>query len=214
MIGIGTIGGKAAGMLIARAIVRRDRPSCTGGSRRTTPSTSAARSSIPSSCDQRAVVGAPPPARSRRLPAGARRRRGRKRAHPARTLPGRDAAPVRGMLDYFGEWPFIVRSSSRLEDRYGNAFAGQYDSVFCANRGTREERLADLLERGAPSLCEHAVGRGAALPQAPRPARRARADGLADHARIGNCRRPLLLPARRRRRPVGQSLSAGIRAST
>src|SRR5690606_12862151 len=48
--------------------------------------------------------------------------------------------------DYFGEWPFIVRSSSRLEDRYGNAFAGQYDSVFCVNQGTREQRLADLLD--------------------------------------------------------------------
>ena len=50
------------------------------------------------------------------------------------------------MLDYFGEWPFIVRSSSRLEDRYGNAFAGQYDSVFCVNQGSREKRLADLLD--------------------------------------------------------------------
>src|SRR5690606_35114401 len=50
-----------------------------------------------------------------------------------------------GMLEYFGEWPFIVRSSSRLEDRYGNAFAGQYDSVFCANRGPWEQRIGDLL---------------------------------------------------------------------
>jgi pyruvate,water dikinase len=51
-----------------------------------------------------------------------------------------------GMLDYFGEWPFIVRSSSRLEDRYGNAFAGQYESVFCANRGPWEQRLQSLLD--------------------------------------------------------------------
>lgn len=51
-----------------------------------------------------------------------------------------------GMLDYFGEWPFIVRSSSLLEDRYGNAFAGQYDSVFCTNRGPWEKRLSALLD--------------------------------------------------------------------
>lgn len=51
-----------------------------------------------------------------------------------------------GMLDYFGEWPFIVRSSSLLEDRYGNAFAGQYDSVFCANRGPWQKRLSALLD--------------------------------------------------------------------
>jgi pyruvate,water dikinase len=50
------------------------------------------------------------------------------------------------MLDYFGESPYIVRSSSLLEDAYGNAFAGKYDSVFCVNQGTREERLSTLLD--------------------------------------------------------------------
>jgi pyruvate, water dikinase len=49
------------------------------------------------------------------------------------------------MLDYLGESPYIVRSSSLLEDNYGNAFAGKYDSVFCVNQGSREERLAELL---------------------------------------------------------------------
>jgi hypothetical protein len=52
----------------------------------------------------------------------------------------------RAMLDYFGESPYIVRSSSLLEDAYGNAFAGKYDSVFCVNQGTREERLHSLLD--------------------------------------------------------------------
>jgi hypothetical protein len=50
------------------------------------------------------------------------------------------------MLDYFGESPYIVRSSSLLEDTYGNAFAGKYDSVFCVNQGTREQRLQTLLD--------------------------------------------------------------------
>ena len=45
------------------------------------------------------------------------------------------------MLEYFGQSPIIVRSSSLLEDAFGNAFAGKYDSVFCANQGTREQRL-------------------------------------------------------------------------
>lgn len=49
------------------------------------------------------------------------------------------------MLDYFGQSPFIVRSSSLLEDNYGNAFAGKYESVFCVNQGPRERRLQDLL---------------------------------------------------------------------
>jgi hypothetical protein len=50
------------------------------------------------------------------------------------------------MLDYFGEAPYIVRSSSLLEDNYGNAFAGKYESVFCVNQGTREQRLHALLD--------------------------------------------------------------------
>jgi hypothetical protein len=52
----------------------------------------------------------------------------------------------RDMLDYFGESPYIVRSSSLLEDNYGNAFAGKYASVFCVNQGSRESRLQALLD--------------------------------------------------------------------
>ncbi|NLT29701.1 MAG: pyruvate kinase, partial [Propionibacterium sp.] len=59
---------------------------------------------------------------------------------------GRFPEPVREqfrqMLEHFGQSPIIVRSSSLLEDNYGNAFAGKYDSMFCANQGTPEERLA------------------------------------------------------------------------
>lgn len=44
------------------------------------------------------------------------------------------------MLEYFGQSPIIVRSSSLLEDGIGNAFAGKYDSVFCPNQGSLEER--------------------------------------------------------------------------
>lgn len=50
------------------------------------------------------------------------------------------------MLDYFGQAPIIVRSSSLLEDNFGNAFAGKYESVFCANQGDRKERLEAFLD--------------------------------------------------------------------
>jgi pyruvate,water dikinase len=49
------------------------------------------------------------------------------------------------MLDYFGQSPIIVRSSSLLEDNFGNAFAGKYESVFCVNQGTRQHRLDEFL---------------------------------------------------------------------
>lgn len=48
------------------------------------------------------------------------------------------------LLDYYGQYPIIVRSSSLLEDGFGNAFAGKYDSFFLPNQGTPEERLAGL----------------------------------------------------------------------
>lgn len=43
-----------------------------------------------------------------------------------------------------GKTPLIVRSSSLLEDNFGAAFAGKYDSVFCPNQGTPEENLFAL----------------------------------------------------------------------
>lgn len=49
------------------------------------------------------------------------------------------------MLDYFGQSPIIVRSSSLMEDNFGNAFAGKYESVFCANQGGQHKRLEDFL---------------------------------------------------------------------
>lgn len=50
------------------------------------------------------------------------------------------------MLEYFGQYPIIVRSSSLLEDGFGNAFAGKYDSFFLPNQGSPEERCARLEE--------------------------------------------------------------------
>ena len=51
----------------------------------------------------------------------------------------------RAMLDYYGQAPIIVRSSSFLEDSFGNAFAGKYRSEFCPNQGDPEERLEAFL---------------------------------------------------------------------
>ena len=46
------------------------------------------------------------------------------------------------MIEYFGQSPIIVRSSSLLEDAFGNAFAGKYESIFCVNQGSPEERYS------------------------------------------------------------------------
>jgi len=51
----------------------------------------------------------------------------------------------RDMLDYFGQAPIIVRSSSLLEDSFGNAFAGKYRSEFCTNQGDPDDRLTAFI---------------------------------------------------------------------
>jgi hypothetical protein len=51
---------------------------------------------------------------------------------------------LRSLLDSIGKKPLIVRSSSLLEDNFGTAFAGKYDSHFCPNQGTPEENLNEL----------------------------------------------------------------------
>lgn len=50
------------------------------------------------------------------------------------------------MLEYFGQSPILVRSSSLLEDGFGNAFAGKYESVFCVNQGTPAQRYLQFEE--------------------------------------------------------------------
>jgi hypothetical protein len=49
------------------------------------------------------------------------------------------------MLDYYGNSPIIVRSSSLLEDNFGNSFAGKYASVFCPNQGSRVQNMENFL---------------------------------------------------------------------
>ena len=65
------------------------------------------------------------------------------------------------LLEYYGQSPIIVRSSSLLEDGFGNAFTGKYESVFCPNQGSPEERLRDFLaalkEVYASSMSEEAL---------------------------------------------------------
>lgn len=50
------------------------------------------------------------------------------------------------MLEYFGQYPILVRSSSLLEDSFSGAFAGKYESVFLVNQGSPETRLGHLLD--------------------------------------------------------------------
>lgn len=142
LIGSGRIGGKAAGMIIARGILRKHEPALHArleahdsfhiGSE--IYYTFLIRNGVwwirQRQRDPRRFLDDLEEAREKIL-------RG--------TFPEHALLQFRDMLAYFGESPFIVRSSSLLEDAYGNAFAGKYESVFCVNQGPPEARLEALL---------------------------------------------------------------------
>jgi hypothetical protein len=143
MIGYGKIGGKTAGMLIARAILCKH-------SKRMRELLEAHDSFFIGSDVFYTFL----------ILNGCWLDRQRQK-NPETFLQGLDAAQERimagsfpeyllhrfvDMLDYFGQSPIIVRSSSLLEDNFESAFAGKYESVFCANQGDREQRLAEFLQ--------------------------------------------------------------------
>lgn len=142
MIGTGLIGGKAVGMLLSRAIVKR--------SSETLSNTLEEHDSFFIGSDvfytylvRNGIWWTRQ--RQRDTSAFYENATRARRLIITGTFPDRTIRQFQEMIDYFGQSPFIVRSSSLLEDNFGNAFAGKYESVFCANQGPRTQRLEDFL---------------------------------------------------------------------
>ena len=142
MIGTGLVGGKAAGMLLARSILARTHPRWT---RQLEPHDSWFLGSdvfytylVRNGCwrarrelrSGRPFLEVAAEARERVL---------------SGTFPDFVVQQLVTMLEHYGQSPIIVRSSSLLEDGFGNAFTGKYESVFCPNHGSPAERLAAVL---------------------------------------------------------------------
>jgi hypothetical protein len=141
MIGSGKIGGKAAGMVVARQILRKRLPDL---ERRIEPHDSFY---VGTDVFYAYVVHN----KLWKLRVRQRGEDGYYALAPALRegiLEGSFPDDIRGrfvrMLEYFGQAPIIARSSSLLEDSFGHAFAGKYESVFCVNSGSPEDRLAAL----------------------------------------------------------------------
>ena len=138
MVGTGMIGGKACGMLLARKIVENHRPDIFA---RFEPHDSYY---IGSDVFYSYIVdnGFWDLRIKQRTPEGyfTLAKEFEQRIMEGKFSP-RIEAELRRILDYYGADPVIVRSSSILEDGFGNAFAGKYESVFCGNQGSPEERF-------------------------------------------------------------------------
>ena len=75
-----------------------------------------------------------------------------RKEHPTiveKYLEGRFPQDIKESLRYLLEKlkgkPFIVRSSSLLEDNFGTSFAGKYESHFIPNQGTQKENMRDFI---------------------------------------------------------------------
>jgi hypothetical protein len=141
-IGSGYIGGKAVGMLLARAILTREDPDTWGSALDPHDSMFLASDVWYAFLVHNGLW----PAIMKH-----RTREGFFDEAPAlreAILQGEFPPEVRPelirTLDHFGQDPILVRSSSLLEDGFGNAFAGKYESVFLINQGDPEQRLAAL----------------------------------------------------------------------
>ncbi|HEX72687.1 MAG TPA: hypothetical protein ENN65_05185, partial [Candidatus Hydrogenedentes bacterium] len=141
MLGTGLIGGKAADMLLARAALVRKNPEW-NEILETHDSFF-----IPSDVFYTFLVQNDVWALRRRLLNSLERadiaKEAQRRIHNG-AFPAHIMKRFSDMLDYFGETPLVVRSSSLLEDSFGNAFSGKYESVFCVNQGNRAARLEEL----------------------------------------------------------------------
>lgn len=161
MIGTGMIGGKSVGMLLARAMLSSGDVPAAGDS--AAAAGSDAQAAVPTWPDRLEehdsfyigsdvfytyLVENDCWWARRRLTKPETFLDGQKELHSRMLrgeLPEYIVIRLREMLEYFGTDPIIVRSSSLLEDAFGNAFAGKYDSVFCPNQGDIDGRLEALL---------------------------------------------------------------------
>jgi len=142
LVGSGYIGGKATGMLLARNILLAEQPDLWQTYLEPHDSSYLGTDAYyaflvhnglwPSIMRQRSEAGylAEAPALREGLLAG--------------HFPTEIRAELERLLDHYGQYPMLVRSSSLQEDGFGNAFAGKYESVFVVNQGSPEQRLADL----------------------------------------------------------------------
>ena len=143
MIGTGLIGGKSLGMFLARAILRKADPYWS--TRLEAHDCFSIGSDVFCTClvqngcwdlhhrqeDPAELMGRAAEVQ-RRIMAGA--------------FPEYITHQFAEVLDYYGQSPVVVRSSSLLEDSYGDAFSGHYETTCCPNQGSAPQRLDALVQ--------------------------------------------------------------------
>lgn len=142
LVGSGYIGGKATGMLLARNILLKEAPELWQQHLEPHDSSYLGTDAYyaflvhnglwPAIMRQRSEAGflTEAPALRDGIVAG--------------RFPDEIRSELERLLDHYGQYPILVRSSSLQEDGFGNAFAGKYESVFLVNQGPPDQRLSAL----------------------------------------------------------------------
>ena len=151
MIGTGLIGGKACGMLTARKLIENKRPDIYEGWSRMILSSSE-RCLLFLYCENH-LWELHMRQRIRSIISNWGEQLAGKLKHGSFSR-GFEEEICR-MLEYYGQSPVIVRSSSLLEDGFGNAFAGKYESVFLRQCRKHEERLQEFENAVRVVVCQH-----------------------------------------------------------
>jgi hypothetical protein len=154
-IGSGYIGGKAAGMLIARKIIKHHLPEIYD--QYSEPDDSFFLGSdvfytfmIYNDlwADYKDFLASADTAKAKKL----------HKAILNSKMPPEVTERLEDIIDYFGRYPIIARSSSLLEDSFESSFAGKYESRFCILTGNDENmtrQLSDIFKAIYASMFGH-----------------------------------------------------------
>ncbi|MHC4959929.1 MAG: PEP/pyruvate-binding domain-containing protein [Planctomycetota bacterium] len=137
--GQGSVGGKAAGMLLATSILRREDKTVR------MPDTAFVLTDAYEEFKRHNGLTELSDHKYREMPEIRGNYRAIREIFSNAEFPARIADHLAAEMERWGEAPLIVRSSSLLEDSFGAAFSGIYHSLFLSNQGDRDTRLRKLL---------------------------------------------------------------------
>ncbi|TCK60382.1 PEP/pyruvate-binding domain-containing protein [Seleniivibrio woodruffii] len=142
-IGSGFIGGKAAGMLIARKIIRQKLPHLLQYFAEADDSFFLGSDAFYTYLiynglwdEYKSYSDEPDGNKSRRL----------HRLVLNGKMPAEILERLEDLVDYYGHFPIIVRSSSHQEDSFESSYAGKYESRFCILTGDDSQMLSQLAD--------------------------------------------------------------------
>jgi len=145
IIGTGKIGGKAAGMLLAYAMLQRAREKDNDAPEVAIPACYYLGSDVFYQFFEENEALFFQVQKYKSVEQVEKEYEALKKKVEAYRFPSSVTVKLQNLLNKFKGMPMVVRSSSLLEDDVQTSFAGKYESVFVANSGKPEENLEEMI---------------------------------------------------------------------